>query len=48
MSQDDTVSLNKTMLHFQFLPLSKVDPFLLCIHQVRPLNRPNSLMIPWI
>ena len=38
MSQDFTVSLNKTMPLFQFLPLSKIDPFLFCIHQVRPLH----------
>ena len=25
MAQDDTVTLNKTMPHFQLLPMSKID-----------------------
>ena len=38
MAQDDTVTFNKTMPHFQPLPMSKVDQFLLRIYEVPPLQ----------
>ena len=34
--------LNKTMLHFQLIPMSKVDQSQLRIHEVPPLQRPKG------
>ena len=45
MAQDDTVTFNKTMPHFQLLPMSKVDQSLLRIYEVPPLQWPKSLII---
>ena len=38
--------LNKIMPHFQLLPMSKVDQFLLRINEVPPLQYPESHIIP--
>ena len=38
--------LNKTMPHFQLLPISKVDTSSLRIHEVPPLQYPKSHIIP--
>ena len=38
MSQDDSVTFNKTMPHFPLLPMSKVDQSYLRIHEVPPLQ----------
>ena len=44
-AQDDTVTFNKTTLHFQLLPMSKVDQSLLRIHEVPPLQLAKSQVV---
>ena len=42
MGQDDTVTLEKITPRFQFLPIAKVDQSKLHIHEVTPIQLPNS------